>query len=166
MPTGLDLVSLIRNHQAGVWRYLRMLGCDAASADELTQETFLAVLQQPFADYHPSATAGYLRTVARNLFITMQRRLTRTVPLVDVDAVDADWERWGANDNGEAMLVALDECLKTLTDKSREAIKLRFREDQSRAAIAAALGMSEDGAKNLLQRAKQQLRECIGRKLQ
>ncbi|MGE0608833.1 MAG: RNA polymerase sigma factor [Pirellulales bacterium] len=165
MTTGRDIASLIRKHQAGVWRYLRMLGCDAATADEFTQETFLTILQQPFADYHPSATAGYLRKTARNLLVTAQRKLARSVPLTDWDAVDADWDRWGASDNGEAMLVALDDCLKVLTDKSRKALKLKYREDQTRAAIAANLGLSEDGAKNLLQRAKQQLRECIERKL-
>ena len=53
-----DLAGMIRQHQAGVWRYLRVLGCDSAGADDLTQETFLAVLQKPFQDYNPAATAA------------------------------------------------------------------------------------------------------------
>jgi RNA polymerase sigma-70 factor (ECF subfamily) len=45
-------------------------------------------------------------------------------------------------------------------------LDLRFRDRLPRASIAATLGMTEDGAKNILQRAKQQLRVCIERKMQ
>ena len=39
----LGPAELIERHQRGVWRYLRMLGCDSSTADDLTQETFLQV---------------------------------------------------------------------------------------------------------------------------
>lgn len=171
MTSGLDVAGLIRNHQAGVWRYLRVLGCDAAEAEELAQETFLAVLQSPFQDYHPAATAAYLRKVARNLFVSARRRVARQAPEVtlsnaELDALDTDWSRWAGQDGGEAMLAALEACLQGLNERARLALDLRFRRQESRAAIAAALELSEHGAKNLLQRAKEQLRVCIERKLQ
>ncbi|HEX7449919.1 MAG TPA: sigma factor, partial [Pirellulales bacterium] len=62
---GFDAARLIEEHQAGVWRYLRVLGCNAAEAEDLTQDTFLAVLEKPFHDYQRAATAAYLRQVAR-----------------------------------------------------------------------------------------------------
>lgn len=40
-----DMAGLVRAHQAGVWRYLRFLGCHPDEADDLTQETFLALKQ-------------------------------------------------------------------------------------------------------------------------
>ncbi len=162
---GTDVARLVRTYQAGVWRYLRALGCDASSAEDLTQETFLAVLEKPFTDFNPPATAAYLRTVARNLFISAQRRASRMVAVADLDELDLDWSRWAGDDAGQQLLLTLQECLKALGEKAKQAIELRYREEASRAGIAASLGMSEDGAKNLLQRAKQQLRECIERKL-
>jgi RNA polymerase sigma-70 factor (ECF subfamily) len=42
---------------------------------------------------------------------------------------------------------------------------MRFRDDHSRADIAKALEITEHGAKNLMQRAKQQLKECIENKI-
>ncbi|HVX61617.1 MAG TPA: RNA polymerase sigma factor [Pirellulales bacterium] len=164
-PAGLDAARLIKEHQAGVWRYLRVLGCSANQAEDLTQETFLAVLQKPFQEINRAATAAYLRQVARNLFISSQRRAARGVAMAELDEIEAAWGRWAANDDGRELLVALQKCLETLADKARQALELRFREKQSRAAIAAALGMSEDGAKNLMQRAKQHLRTCIERSL-
>ena len=92
----MDLASLINSHQAGVWRYLRVLGCSAAEADDLTQETFLAVWQRPFQQYSAAATSAYLRTVARNLFLTARRRGSKQVPLGELEELEAAWGRWAA----------------------------------------------------------------------
>lgn len=165
MASQIDLVSVIHAHQAGVWRYLRVLGCDASQADDLTQETFLAVLEKPFLDYGPKATAAYLRKVARNQFISLLRRNQRTVSVETIDQVDAEWTRWAGHDSGEAYLEALQACLEALSERARRGLELRYREQRTRTGIANELQMSEDGAKNLLQRAKQQLRECLERKL-
>ncbi|HET6880176.1 MAG TPA: RNA polymerase sigma factor [Pirellulales bacterium] len=160
--TELDVGRLVREHQAGLWRYLRVLGCQADEAEDLTQETFLAVLTKPFQDYNRQATAAYLRQVARNLFISRRRR---AVSAVELDEAEAAWLRWAVKDDGEDLLAALRSCLQALTERARQALDLRFAQRASRSEIAVATGLSEDGAKNLLQRSKQQLRECIERTL-
>lgn len=162
---GYDPVRLIETYQAGVWRYLRALGCDAALAEDLTQDTFLAVLQRPFQDINPAATAVYLRKTAFNLFISHQRRAGKVTAVERVEELDRTWSEWAGNDQGEAALEALRDCLQVLTERARMALEMRFRSDSSRGEIAAALQITEHGAKNLMQRAKQQLRECIDSKL-
>jgi RNA polymerase sigma-70 factor (ECF subfamily) len=82
-----------------------------------------------------------------------------------LDEAEAAWLRWAVKDDGAELMAALRSCLQSLTERVRQALDLRFSRGQSRAQIAATLGMSEDGAKNLLQRAKQQLRECVERTL-
>jgi RNA polymerase sigma-70 factor (ECF subfamily) len=164
MP-GLDPATLIQRYQTGIWRYLRALGCDPSEADDLTQETFLAVLQHSFVDYGASATAAYLRRVAHNQLVSARRRAGKVVAVEDIEQFDRAWEDWAGNDDGEARLDALRECLQLLTDRARMALDMRFRDRESRTEIAAALGITEHGAKNLMQRAKQQLRGCIERKL-
>ncbi len=158
----LDVARLVREHQSSVWRYLRVLGCPAAEAEDLTQDTFLAVLTKPFQDYNRQATAAYLRQVARNLFISGRRR---SVPAAELDEAEAAWLRWAVKDDGQELLAALRSCLQTLTERARQALDLRFARQASRADIASAIGLTEDGAKNLLQRAKQHLRECVERTL-
>ena len=162
---GFDPQRLIETHQAGVWRYLRALGCDDAQADDLTQDTFLRVLQQPFQDYSKAATAAYLRRAAYHLFISAHRRAGRMVVTDELEAIDHAWARLAAEENGEEMLESLRECLQQLTERARMALEMRFRDDKSRAEIAARLSLSEDGAKNLMQRAKDRLRECMDKKL-
>ncbi len=163
-PATCDVAQLVLRHQAGLWRYLRSLGCDAALAEDLTQETFLAVLQRPFEDRNPAATFKYLRTVAKNLLVSLHRRGIKVSPVADLEELDAFWDRWG-DDDGETMLTALRECMQRLTPRARQALQLRFGSDAARCDIAQQLGMSENGAKNLMQRAKSRLRECIERKL-
>jgi len=162
---GFDPAKLIQEHQTGLWRYLRALGCPAEMAEDLAQETFLAVLQKPFQNYNPQATRAYLRRVAYNLFVTHQRRSGRVVVVEDIEQYDAGWERWAGQDDGDALLGALKECLARLGERAQLALGLRFRERKSRQDIADALQMSEHGAKNLMQRAKKKLRECVEGKL-
>ncbi len=164
--TGFDPVKLIETHQAGVWRYLRALGCEPAQADDLTQEAFLAVLQRPFHDYSQAATASYLRKVAHNLLVSLKRRAGKVTAVEDVEDLDRTWTRWAGADNGDEYLEALRECLQKLTERARYALDLRFRERRSRQDIASALEITEHGAKNLMQRAKKQLRECVQTKME
>ena len=172
---GFDAAQIIQEHQAGVWRYLRVLGCNAAEAEDLTQETFLAVLEKPFQVYERAATAAYLRQIARNLLINARRRASRggvtmrnmgeaniaERNIAEMNAAEAAWLRWSGHDDGAERLAALRRCLETLTARARQALELRFGQQASRADIATALGLTEDGAKNVLQRAKQHLRACI-----
>jgi RNA polymerase sigma-70 factor (ECF subfamily) len=161
----IDPARLINDHQAGVWRYLRVLGCEPALADDLTQETFLAVLQRPFQDLGPHAVAAYLRRIAFNLHITHHRRSGKVTAVENLEELDAAWTRLAPDDNGEELLEALKECLQGLSNRARKALDMRFRDQQSREQIAAMLEISEHGAKNLMQRAKQQLRACVEKKI-
>ena len=159
--SGFDPVRLIETHQAGVWRYLRALGCEPALADDVTQDTFLTVLQKPFEQYSPAATAAYLRKVAYNQFITIQRRAGKVQAVENVEEFDNAWNEWTGEDNGEATIDALRDCLQSLTNRARWALEMRFRDKRPRTEIAEELEITEHGAKNLMQRAKKQLRSCI-----
>ncbi len=162
----IDLTALVTLHQHGVWRYLRALGCDASLADDLTQDTFLEVMRRPFIQYNERATAAYLRRVAHNFFISRRRRDGRMTVTEHAEDLEASWMRWAGFDSGDRSIEALTACFEHLTERAKLALRLRFAEDSSRQSIAESLGISEHGAKNLMQRAKTQLRECVEKKLQ
>ena len=157
---------LIHKYQHGIWRYLRVLGCEASLAEDITQETFLRVIRKGFEQYNDAATAGYLRKVAYNLFISVKRREGKNVVTDEIERLDASWDKWAGADNGDTLLDMLRECLEGLTERARNALELRFREDHTRSAIADHLQIKEHGAKNLMQRAKKQLRDCVEHKNQ
>jgi RNA polymerase sigma-70 factor (ECF subfamily) len=160
-----DLESLVREHQGDVWRYLRFLGAGTEDADDVTQETFLAVARTPFELRSRGETAAYLRTAARNQLLMLRRRQGREASTVDLAAAEEVWAAATPHGDSSAALDALAACFESLAGRAREAIDRFYRERQGREEIAAALGATVDGVKSLLRRTRASLRECIERRL-
>ncbi|MGD9635365.1 MAG: sigma-70 family RNA polymerase sigma factor [Pirellulales bacterium] len=165
-PPTCSLVGLIQRHQAGIWRYVRYLGATASEADDLTQETFLAVARSDFEERDLQQTAAYLRSVARNQLLVLRRRQRRQVSTVEVEAAEAVWAASAGEDGSLSdYLAALRECTDELSGRPRDAIELHYRSGASREAIAERLEMKPDGVKSLLRRTRELLRECVERKI-
>lgn len=162
----VDFEALIHMHQAGVWRYLRFLGATRTEADDLVQETFVAVWQSGFEQYSDAATAAYLRTTARSRFLMMLRARGRRPKESDLADVEADW--LALTQEGEAWderMDVLQKCLQPVTGKAREALDLCYRLGLTQAEIAGKLDMKPEGVKTLLRRVIEKLRQCMEAKL-
>ena len=144
-----------------------MLGCDASTADDLTQDTFLRVLRhETFVQHSDAATSSYLRRTAYNLLVSLHRKQGKVQTLAEPNVLDEVWNRWAGKDlSGDLAVEALRECLGTLTKRAQKALTLRYATDASRVEIGEALNITDHGARNLMQRAKQQLRRCVEEKL-
>lgn len=164
-PEDSDFARLIDTHQSAVWRYLRFLGCEPAEADDLTQETFLAVIGRPVDRFGVDGARAYLRRVARNLVVQTQRRGRTEATTLDLDTIDLAWGWYMANDDGAAKRAALRTCLAALPKPSLRALELRYRDNLSRDEIAERLELRPSGVKSLLQRSYARLRTCIERRL-
>ncbi len=156
-----DVVTLVRRHQVEVWRYLRFLGASAELADDLVQEAFLQLLRAPFQERSAPETAGWLRAVARNLYVKSLRR--SPFQPADAEVMEAAWSGFARDDAGQQALERLRDCVRRLDGRAREAIRLCYEERRSRREIGRQLGIGEDGVKSLLRRTREVLRECVGR---
>ncbi|TWT42740.1 RNA polymerase sigma factor [Botrimarina hoheduenensis] len=159
---GDRLLELVQLHQAALWRYLRYLGAQESEADDLTQDTFLAVTRSDYEHRSDAQAACFLRTVARRQLLTLRRRQQREATVIDLEAAEAVWierepELW------DDQLEALRDCVTQLEGRSRQAIDRHYRDKASREAIAAELDLSPDGVKSLLRRTRAVLRECVER---
>lgn len=162
----VDFEALVHTHQAGVWRYLRFIGCSRTEADDLVQETFLAVWKSGFEQYSDAATAAYLRTTARSRFLMMLRTRGRRPKESDLAEVDADWMALAEDGDGwDERVEVLQKCMQPVTGKAREALDLCYRMGLTQAEIAAKLDMKPEGVKTLLRRVIEKLRECMEAKL-
>jgi RNA polymerase sigma-70 factor (ECF subfamily) len=142
------------------------LGADRAEADDLMQETFLAVARGDFVERDDRQTAGYLRTVARNQLLALRRKQNREICTVELEAADTVWA--AATDRGGGLddyLAALRQCVEGLEGRAKQAIDLAYRVGASRGAIATQLAMQPDGVKTLLRRTRDVLRECVERRI-
>jgi RNA polymerase sigma-70 factor (ECF subfamily) len=157
-----DPGALFARHRPAVWRYLRVLGCDAALADDLTQETFLVVLRRPgFDASEPRAAFAFLRTTARHLYLKARRRRAEEREVAEADAV---WDARCGDDAGAVRLQALRDCVASLPARSRSLLQSTYGAGASRRAAGRPLGLGVDGVKSALRRLRAFLHACIERR--
>lgn len=120
-----------------VYRAIRAVVLDSASAEDLTQETFVRAYRAR-SRYTPTAPPGaWLRRIGINLAISYLRRqkLARFLPARLYVAPDRrDYDRAEARD-------VVEKALAGLSPKLRAAIVLHYYEGLTREEIAAALGV-------------------------
>lgn len=143
-------------------RYLRFLGAERDSVDDLVQESLLAALRT----FGPTgAPLPWLLTTARHALAQHLRRRGRSREVHDLDRLEAAWREQAGDDGGDAQRDALAQCLAALPERTRAVLVQRYRDGASRLAIAAAVGIGEEGVKSLLARARGALAECMQRRL-
>jgi RNA polymerase sigma-70 factor (ECF subfamily) len=160
-----DLANLVREHQADVWRYLRYLGAAADDADDLTQETFLAIARSPLEQRSRGETAAYLRTAARNQLLMLRRKQGRQICTVELTSAEQVWAEAISTGDSSEFIESLNRCYDALVGRAREAVDRFYREGETREQLAARFGISTDGVKTLLRRTRAGLRDCIERRL-
>ena len=165
MTQGLDVESLVRAHQADIWRYLRALGCSAHEAEDFAQETFLEVLKKPFEQRNAASTAAYLRLVAKHRLLMERRKQGREKELADIDGTEIRWAEFAGDDGAESRIDALKNCMQCLEPRERQALEMRYKDCATREQIAKVLNLSDGGTKNLMERARDKLKQCDERKL-
>lgn len=157
----MDIEQLHAEYGRDLHRFLRVLGAQHAEADDFVQETLLRVMQKPFEQRSRGETAMYLRSVAKSLYLKHAQRHRRVLP-VDVQTIEQDYAAELGEDPDERV-AALQRCIAGLSERERRILHMRYAEDASREQMGAALGLSDGGVKNLLERLKQRLKECVER---
>lgn len=153
---------VIRRHQVEVWHYLRTLGCDPETADDLSQETFLVALRKQAEFASPAAARAYLRRTARFLFLEHRRKAGRRREVIGTDAwIEAVDASFALSEPHDHWLSALARCREALEGRRAQVVGLFYEQGLTRAEVAQRLSMTEHGVRNLLQRARAALRKCI-----
>ena len=143
---------------------LMRTGLDAATAEEIAQETLLTVWRKAYMfDPAGASASAWIYTIARNLRIDALRRLQRGVrtassfqnePVRESESPVDLLETSDADKRVRAAMVALSpDQLKVVT--------LSFFEDRPHPEIAAALGIPLGTVKSRLRLAMKRLRELL-----
>jgi RNA polymerase sigma factor (sigma-70 family) len=128
----------------------RQLG--AERAEDAFQETFLRALQAYPRLRHGEHLHAWVLTIARNVAIDVVRRTRPTETLEEASALD-----------GRPAYEELSHLTGDLPPRERAAVVLRFGYDLSYDQIAAALGSSEDAARQAASTGVRRLRRRIAR---
>ncbi len=158
---GTEADDALRRHHDGLRRYLRYLGARPDRIDDLAQEVFAKAFAAPFEWRSERETGAWLRTIARNTFVSSARRRDVFVATDRLDELVVAWETHCGDDDGDGLLIALRECLQQLGERHRQALAWRYGEQCPVPVVAQRLGVGAAGAESLLVRLRRALRRCI-----
>ena len=163
-----ELDTLIRSHQAELFRYARYLGVEGDLAADLVQETFLEAasdeLPEEATDH--GAAAAWLREVLRDLLLDQRERWHPNIDTETVARAEEVWkDRFLRSDDGFEYIEALQRCLRELPDRSRQAVTLQYRDGRSREEMGRLLDLTEDGVKTLMRDIRASLDEGVSARL-
>jgi RNA polymerase sigma-70 factor len=160
---------LVREHMDMLLTYVRSMVYDAATVEDIVQETMLVAWRR-FDDYDQSRPLAYwLRGIARKLVVAHYRRQHRQPLYSDASFLDAIDERMThidsrPGDTWNDKVAALAQCLDLLPEPMRRSIRLFYENACNTEAIAAETNTTREAAKKRLQRARSLLAECLRRK--
>ena len=170
MPSDLnDFGVLVDEHQSVIRAFVAARLDDPFEAQDLAQETFLVAYRKLDEVDLSRPLRPWLLGIASNL-VRNHRRKHRAVTLNQADGelhqlLEAEVESIGGRWQDAPLLDALESCLSRLGDEARELLRLRYEEGLEIADIGAAQGSKHSAITMKLYRLREQLRQCIERRL-
>lgn len=152
--------TLFRQHQGEVFRWIRRIVRDSATAEDLTVETFWRV-HRAHGRFNPAVGSfgGWLRRIATNTAIDHLRRDRREVPLLD----DPPGMALPDPEEQRELRQQIREAMNELSPRIRAVVLLALVEEQPYEDIAAALGISVGAVKVRVFRGVRILRKELSR---
>lgn len=142
----------LQSHRDAVFRFLTAL-VGPQEAEDCWQETFLAALEA-YPRLYAGNSSAWIMTIARNKATDAHRRQGRSpLPVESVPdqpvgaAPPPDHELWAT--------------ARSLPAKQAEALALRYAGDLAYSEVAAAMGCSEDAARQSVRQGLKKLREVV-----
>jgi len=161
---------IVQRHQALVCGLAYSACGNVHASEDLAQETFITAWQQLRTLREKGNLRGWLCGIARhviNNFLRRQQR-TPTAMAAELDEVAHPASAEPAPDESaiqEQESAMLWRTLQTLPEIYREPMVLYYRQNESVAAVAESLGLSEDAVKQRLARGRAMLAEQVERRL-
>lgn len=165
-PSSHDIFEiLIREHADMLTAYLRSLGADTSSIDDLFQESVMVAWRR-LSDFDRERSFGrWLRGIARNVTFNHRRKIASSPArfcIEVIDTIDAHFNEMAHNGArfGEHSDKLLD-CLKRLPEQFAQVIDLHYARGLRLRDAAQAISENEETLKKRLQRARQSLFDCM-----
>ena len=153
----VDWDAVYREQMPRVFNYFRYRGLDRATAEDLTSATFeKAWRARDRYSQDRAAVSTWLLAIARNVAIDHFRRSRPEVPLAEDAATDEETPETAALRAGQSR--RLTELMRSLPERERELLALKYGADATNRSIATLTGLSESNVGTILHRTVAELR--------
>ncbi len=155
---------LVRRYQHEVFRVVSAMLFDRTRVEEFVQGVFVKAFLSLNTFEAGREFGPWIRTIARNLVREELRRSSRYSRRLEAYREMAAADR-GEDGDGEGRREqlgnALRACLRTLPERARTALDLRYRQALDFERIAVEMDATPGAVRNLLCRVRERLRQCI-----
>jgi RNA polymerase sigma-70 factor, ECF subfamily len=153
---------LYDRYQPAVFTYLYYRLGDQASAEEMTSEVFVRMVEK-INGYTPNGRPllAWLYTIARNLRTDHLRQNGQTQLLPLDERLLSGGEEPSQAVEGRLTQACLQEAVRLLTEEQRQVVVAKFIEGRSNAEVARLLDKPEGAVKSLQHRALAALRKIL-----
>ncbi len=156
---------LVRRHLALVYQAaLRRVNGDAALAEEVAQSVFVSLARSAATLRQRAVLAGWLYVSTRHAAANALRQDRRRRLREQEAHIMHDTPAPGSDVAWAQLRPELDAVMDELSDADRDAVLLRFFENQAYADIGGVLRVSEDAARMRVERALDKLRLSLERR--
>lgn len=150
---------LVRRHGSSVRALLRRMGADAALADDVAQDAFIAAYER-IADFRgEGAFAAWVRRIAARLYVKRVRRKLDgafTAQMEEAEGVG------GPGEGHAAAKIDLDGALQALSAPERICVSMCYGAGLTHTEMAEALGAPLGTVKSHVKRGLEKLRRRLG----
>ena len=161
----MPLQDIAEQFRAKIFAYIQSKVSDTATADDLTQETFVKVGRALGKGTEPEHFRGWLFQIARNTIIDFLKETHRFVPLEESHAVSGNENSVNPdpveNEFRKRLFSYTLEVIETLPTDDPVALTFTEIDGLSRDELASELGISLTAAKSRVQRARTKLRKAV-----
>jgi len=169
-----EFVSLLTASQRRVYAFICTLVVDRSDADEVLQETNLALWQQierfePGTDFVAWACriahfkVMKLRDAAKRHRVKLDDAVIELLATESIEEQRVDHRL--AAERYERNRLALVACLDELSDRHRTILLLHYQGGQSLATIGSSIGRTANAVAQMFHRIRGSLRACVQRRL-
>ena len=161
------VIKTLLAERVGLFSYIWSIVGDEHLAEDVFQEVSMLAIDKASEIEQAGALGVWIRRAARNVALQALRKRGRDRHVFDdalLDQLDADWQQADQRDAGES-IDALRECLRTLTPRGRQVVKLRYVDGLTGQKLADAMGRSLTAAYIAVSRANRTLAQCVRRRL-
>lgn len=154
--------ALYQRHEMRVWRYLYRSVCNHASADELLQEVWCAVIRAAGSYVVTARFTTWLFTLAHHQLVDRYRRTKgqhshEALDGIEADPIDEPSRRAESGQHANALIAAVEQ----LPEEQRHAFLLHAEGEMTLEEIAVATGANYETVKSRLRYARSRLRQLL-----
>ena len=162
-----DIIHGLLTDRVKLLAYVRTLVVDRDAAEDIHQEVIIQALRAASTIEDGQHLLAWARRTAKLKSFEYLRNKQRQPLHLDPDVLDLLEPVWESESGGasQARSVALNSCLRELTPRSRELVKLRFADRLNGNQISHTMGLKVQSVYMALSRIYRTLDDCVRRRL-